>query len=155
MNLVAYDPIVTQQQVKDLGVTMVELDALLATSDFVSLHAPLTPATRHIINEKTLAKMKPTAYLVNTSRGGLIDQKALIEALTDKKIAGAGLDVYEVEPLEPDSPLKALDNAILMDHAGWYSEESIVELQTRAAQAVAAVLAGRRPESVVNPQVLK
>ena len=153
MKMIACDPVVKQEQVVDIGVTMVDFDMLLKTSDFVTLHAPLMPATRHMIDAKALGKMKPTAYLVNTSRGGLIDQKALIHALSEKKIAGAGLDVYEVEPLEPDSPLKALDNCVLTDHAGWYSEESIVELQTRAAQAVAAVLSGNRPESVVNPQV--
>ena len=153
MNMIAYDPFVKQQDVEELGVKMVELDALLKESDFVSLHAPLMQSTRHMVDAKVLAKMKPTAYLVNTSRGGLIDQKALIRALEEKKIGGAALDVYEVEPLEPDSPLKKLDNTVLTDHAGWYSEESIVELQTRAAKAVAAVLTGNRPESVVNPKV--
>ena len=153
MKMIAYDPYVTEEQVKGLGVTMVDLGTLLTTSDFLSIHAPLGPSTRHIIDAKALAKMKPTVYIVNTSRGGLIDQKALTQALADGKIAGAGLDVYEVEPLEAESPLRRLDNCILTDHAGWYSEESIVELQTRAAQAVAAVLAGRRPESPVNPQV--
>jgi D-3-phosphoglycerate dehydrogenase len=153
MKMIAFDPFVKDEQVADLGIKMVDFDTLLKTSDFVSLHAPLMAATRHTMDAKALAKMKPTAFLVNTSRGGLIDQKALISALSEKKIAGAGLDVYEVEPLEPDSPLKALDNVVLTDHAGWYSEESIVELQTRAAMAVAAVLSGARPESAVNPQV--
>ena len=155
MTLVAYDPFVTPAQADPFGVTMVDFETLLSTSDFISLHAPLMPATRHIVDAKALGQMKPSAYLVNTSRGGLIDQKALTKALAEKKLAGAALDVYEVEPLEPDSPLKELDNVILTDHAGWYSEESIVELQTRAAQAVAAVLSGNRPESVVNPQVYK
>jgi D-3-phosphoglycerate dehydrogenase len=153
MKLIACDPFVTKEEAAPFGVAMVDLDTLLATSDFVSLHAPLMPATKHMIDAKALSKMKPSAFLVNTSRGGLIDQKELIKALTEKKIAGAGVDVYEVEPLEPDSPLKELDNVVLTDHAGWYSEESIVELQTRAAQAVAAVLSGKRPESVVNPDV--
>ncbi len=153
MKIVATDPFVTPEQAREIGVDLVEMDALLAASDFVSLHAPLTDDTRKMINGETLAKMKPTAFLVNTSRGGLIDQRALIEALKARVIAGAALDVYEVEPLEPDSPLKELDNVILTDHAGWYSEDSIVELQTRAAKAVAAVLSGARPESVVNPQV--
>ncbi len=155
MTMLAYDPFVTQEQAEPLGVKMVDLEALLKESDFVSVHAPMTPSTKHTINAKTLDLMKPTAYLVNTSRGGLIDQAALAKALEDKRIAGAGLDVYEREPLEPDSPLKALDNIVLTDHAGWYSEESIVELQTRAAMAVAAVLSGKRPESCVNPQVFE
>ncbi|MHC4712805.1 MAG: C-terminal binding protein [Planctomycetota bacterium] len=153
MRIVAADPYVSSEQAASIGVELIEMDALIASSDFISIHAPLMDATKKMINAGTLSRMKPTACLVNTSRGGLVDQRALIEALNEKKIAGAALDVYEVEPLEPDSPLKELDNVILTDHAGWYSEDSIVELQTRAAQAVADVLSGRRPESVVNPQV--
>ena len=155
MKIVASDPYVREEQAAEVGVTLVDLDTLLSTADFISIHAPLADETKKMIDAGALAKMKPTAYLVNTSRGGLVDQGALIEALEAKKLAGAGLDVYQVEPLEPDSPLKELDNVILTDHAGWYSEDSIVELQMRAAQAVAAVLSGRRPQSVVNPDVLK
>ncbi len=153
MQIIAYDPYVTPEAAHECGAELVELDALLSASDFISLHAPLLDATRKMIDAEAIAKMKPTAYLVNTSRGGLIDQAALIKALKEKTIAGAALDVYEVEPLEPDSPLKELDNVVLTDHAGWYSEDSIVELQRRAAEAVAAVLSGNRPESVVNPEV--
>jgi D-3-phosphoglycerate dehydrogenase len=150
MNIITSDPYVTEEQALSCGVTLVDLDTLLATSDYISVHAPLLDTTRKMIDKEALARMKPTAYIINTSRGGLIDQAALIEALAEKRIAGAGLDVYEVEPLEPDSPLKKLDNVILTDHAGWYSEDSIVELQTRAAKAVAAALSGEKPESVVN-----
>ena len=154
MRTIAYDPYVGEEEAAKVGVELVDLDTLLSTADLISIHAPLMDATRKMIDADALAKMKPTAYLVNTSRGGLIDQTALVEALKNGRIAGAGLDVYEVEPLEPDSPLKGLDNVILTDHAGWYSEDSIIELQTRAAEAVAAVLSGQRPESVVNPDVL-
>lgn len=155
MRIIAHDPYVSEEAAAKVGVELVDLDTLLSTADLISIHAPLMDATRKMIDADALAKMKPTAYLVNTSRGGLIDQTALVEALKDARIAGAGLDVYEVEPLEPDSPLKDLDNVILTDHAGWYSEDSIIELQTRAAKAVAAVLSGERPESVVNPDVLE
>lgn len=153
MKIIATDPFVSVEEAEGIGVELVEVDTLLRTSDFVSLHAPLMDSTKKMINAEALAKMKPSAYLVNTSRGGLIDQAALITALKDHQIAGAALDVYEIEPLEPDSPLKELDNVILVDHAGWYSENSIVDLQTSAAKAVAAVLSGEKPESAVNPQV--
>lgn len=155
VKVIAYDPFVTPEQGREAGVDMVEMETVLKNADFISIHAPMTTNTKHMINAKTLALMKPTAYLVNTSRGGLIDTAALVQALEGKKIAGAGLDVYEVEPLPMDNPLRRLDNIILTDHAGWYSEESIVELQTRTAMAVAAVLSGKKPESCVNPQVLK
>ena len=155
MRIIAADPYVSTEEAAKIGVELVDLDTLLSTADFISIHAPLMDSTQKMIGAEALAKMKPTAYLVNTSRGGLIDQAALVEALKEGRIGGAGLDVYEVEPLEPDSPLKALDNVVLTDHAGWYSEDSIIELQTRAAKAVAAVLSGEHPESVVNPAVLE
>jgi len=155
MKIIACDPYVSDEEAAAVGVELVDFDTLVSAADFISLHAPLSDSTRKMINAAALSKMKPTAYLVNTSRGGLIDQAALVDALREGRIAGAALDVYEVEPLEPDSPLKSLDNVILTDHAGWYSEDSIVELQTRAAKAVAAVLTGERPESVVNPSVFE
>lgn len=155
MKIIASDPYVSKEVAAAAGVELVDMDTLLSTSDFISVHAPLTDGTKKMIDAAAFSKMKPTAYLVNTSRGGLIDQGALIQALQEKRIGGAALDVYEVEPLEPDSPLKDLDNAVLTDHAGWYSEDSIVELQRRAAEAVAAVLSGKRPESAVNPEVFE
>jgi len=155
MKIIACDPYVSDEEAAGAGVELVDFDTLVSTADFISVHAPLLDSTRKMINAAALSKMKPTAYLVNTSRGGLIDQAALVDALREGRIAGAALDVYEVEPLEPDSPLKSLDNIILTDHAGWYSEDSIVELQTRAAKAVAAALTGERPESVVNPSVFE
>ena len=101
------------------NVKHVSLEELLKESDYVSLHCPLTPATKHLINQDTLALMKPTAFLINTSRGPLIDEKALIEVLKERKIAGAALDVQEEEPLAEDSPLFELDNVILTPHIGW------------------------------------
>ena len=155
MKIIACDPYVDEADAQEAGVELVDMHTLLSTADIVSLHAPLMDSTRRMIDADALAQMKPTAYLVNTSRGGLIDQAALVAALDKEQIAGAGLDVYEVEPLEPDNPLKGMDNVVLTDHAGWYSEDSIVELQTRAAEAVAAVLSGGEPESVMNRDVLE
>ena len=101
------------------GIRYVDLDTLLANSDYISLHCPLTPQTRHIINKETLSKMKPSAFLVNTSRGALVDEPALIEALQNGVIAGAALDVQETEPPAEDNPLYTLDNVILTPHMGW------------------------------------
>ena len=101
-----------------------DLETVLKNSDYISLHCPLTPATRHLINADTLALMKPTAFLINTSRGALIDEQALIQALKDHKIAGAGLDVQETEPPVKDSPLYTLDNVILTPHMGWKGLET-------------------------------
>ena len=135
---------------ENAAVELVDLDVLCSESDYISLHAPLTAETRHIIGKRELGLMKPTAVLVNTARGALIDEKALIEALQNKMIAAAGLDVFEQEPLPADSPLIRLDNVVLSDHSAWYSEESIHELQTKAAEEVLRVLKGEKPRYWVN-----
>src|SRR5205085_1540705 len=109
-------------------------DRLLAESDYVSLHAPATPETRGLIGERELRAMKPTAYLINTSRGSLVDEPALVRALTEGWIAGAALDVLTAEPPPPDHPLLGLDNAIVTPHAAFYSDAAIEELQTKAAR---------------------
>lgn len=144
------DPYVDAATVRAAGAQLVALDRLLAESDFVSVHAPLAPATRGLIGAAQLAALKPTAILVNTSRGPLIDETAIVEALRGGKLACAGLDVFEQEPLPAGSPLKSLDNVVLTDHVGWYTEESIVELKTGAARNVAEVLAGRPPVYPLN-----
>ena len=135
-------------------VRKVSLDELLATSDIVSLHCPLTEETRHMIDAAALRKMKPTAYLVNTARGGLVDSAALIQALREKWIGGAGLDVQEVEPMPVGDPLASLDNVILTPHHAWYSEGSIMELKRKVATAMVRALNGQIPASVANPEVL-
>jgi D-3-phosphoglycerate dehydrogenase len=129
----------------------VDLDTLCREADFVSLHAPLTPATRHLLDARRIGLLKPGAIVVNTARGGLVDEAALVQALAERRIGGAALDVYEVEPPRRDHPLFALDNAVLSDHTGWYSEESVEELQTKAAQEMARILRGERPRHWVNP----
>ena len=122
-------------------VQVVELDDLLATSDIVSIHAPLDASTRHLINARTLALMRPTAILVNTSRGGLVDHDALVDALRSSRLAGAALDVLEHEPIPADDPLIGLPNVVLTPHAAFYSEESLVEMKQKVTQRVLALLA--------------
>jgi D-3-phosphoglycerate dehydrogenase len=136
------------------GVLTDELDALLAESDFVSLHVPLTLETREMVNETFLRRMKPTAFLINTARGGLVDTAALTRALREGWIAGAGLDVLPEEPIATDDPLLDLDNVVITPHVAFYSEESLVELRRRAAQSVVDVLAHRAPEHLANADAL-
>ena len=126
------------------------LDHLLTQADFVSLHLPLTPQTQGFIGESVLRKMKPTAYLINTARGGLIDTAALAQALTEHHIAGAGIDVLPQEPPSPDEPLIGHDNVIITPHVAFYSEESLQALRQRTAQSVVDVFEGRPPENVWN-----
>jgi D-3-phosphoglycerate dehydrogenase len=155
LKVVAYDPYVAKETAAGLGVELMELDALLAASDYVSVHAPLTPETKHLIGADAFRKMKPTALLVNTARGPLVDTDALAVALDNGEIGGAALDVVPVEPLPADSPLLNRDNLVLTPHTAFYSVDALLDLQSKAAQDVARVLAGERPVYPVNPDVLK
>ncbi|NSW92681.1 MAG: C-terminal binding protein [Firmicutes bacterium] len=148
--VVAYDPFVSQEVADELDVKMLTLEELLKDSDVVSIHAPLVDATYHMINRETIALMKPTAYLVNTARGPLVDTQALYEALRDKKIAGAALDVLEEEPLQKDNPLLSLENVILTPHAAFYSEASSDNLRRLAFTEVVRALKGGTPKNFVN-----
>lgn len=150
--IIAYDPYVSKV---DGGIKLVEFSQLLSDSDFVSIHVPLTAETRHSFGENELKKMKKTAYLINTSRGPIVDEKALYQALKNRWIAGAALDVMEKEPPDWNSSLLQLDNLIITPHISFYSEESYVELKTKVAQAVLSVLKGELPRAIVNPQVVK
>jgi D-3-phosphoglycerate dehydrogenase / 2-oxoglutarate reductase len=134
-------------------VTSVSLDTLLREADVVSLNLPLNNDTRHMINAAALRKMKKTALFVNTARGGLVDTAALCQALKEGWIGGAALDVLEQEPIPADSPLLSMENVILTPHAGWYSDQSVIELKRKTAESAVAVLRGQRPYSVVNPDV--
>jgi D-3-phosphoglycerate dehydrogenase len=145
-----YDPHVEHASIRETGAEPVMLETLLAESDFVSIHAPLTSETRGMIGPREVGLMKPTAILINTARGPIVQEAALAAALSEGRLGGAGIDVFEHEPLPPESPLRILDNVILSDHASWYSEESVVELKRKAARNVAAVLSGGRPVSPVN-----
>jgi D-3-phosphoglycerate dehydrogenase len=131
-------------------VRSVELDTLFRESEYVSLHAPLSDETRHLISDRTLGLMKPTAFLVNTARGGLVDAEALGRALRAGQIAGAAVDVAETEPIPPDSPLLGLENCIITPHAAWYSEEAAAALQRLAAEEAVRLLGGEPPRCPVN-----
>lgn len=152
--VLAADPYVPEAVVRDCGAEPVGLDELLSRADFVSLHLPLTAETRHLLDAVRLSRMKPSAFLINTSRGGVVDQAALGRALRERRIAGAALDVFEPERLPPGHPLLALPNLIVTPHVAFYSEESVVELEVQASRNVAAILGGRRPAALVNPEVL-
>jgi len=143
---------IPEQVVKDLGVTRLPLDELLRISDFISLHVPLFPETHHLLNDRTFALMKPTCIVVNTSRGPVVDEKALVRALRDKKIAGAGIDVFEREPeIEPE--LRKLENAVIAPHIASASHETRLKMCMMAADNLLAVLKGNRPPNLVNPEV--
>jgi len=150
MAVLGYDPYLTTLP---QAVRSVSLHELLKGSDIISLHLPLSAETRHLINEAALCSMKPTACLVNTARGGLVDTEALCRALQEGRIGGAALDVLEKEPIAADSPLLSMQNVILSPHAGWYSDQSIADLKRKTAEAAIAVLRGERPYSPVNPHV--
>ncbi len=132
------------------SVTAAGIEQVCAESDVISLHAPLTPQTRHLVNAQRLALMKPNAILVNTARGGLVDLDALHDALRDGRILGAGLDVFEAEPPDTRHPLFGLRNVVVSDHIGWYSEEAMRELQRKAAQEAVRMLSGQPPKHWVN-----
>ena len=132
------------------GVPLLPLADLLRGSDLVTLHAPLTDETRHLIRAETIGLMRPGALLVNTCRGGLVDEAALVKALNDKQLAGAALDVFEIEPLPPASPLRILPSVLLSPHAAWYSPTSLAELPVQAARQVVDFLAGRPVSSILN-----
>jgi len=131
-----------------------QLEFLLQQADYLSLHVPLSPETRGLINAERLRQMKPTAVLINTARGAVIDEEALLTALRQGWIAGAMLDVLSQEPPPPEHPLLALDNVIVTPHAAFYSTSATAELARRAAEQVAQVLLGQLPTHVVNPTVL-
>jgi len=148
--VLVFDPFLDPQTITKNGGQAVDLRSLLKESDYVSVHAPLNDKTRGMVAARELSQMKKSGILINTSRGPLLDEKAVAEALADGKIAAAGLDVFESEPLPEQSPLRRLENVVLSDHAGWYSEESVAELKTKAAQNVLEVLEGRPPLYPVN-----
>jgi len=150
MAVQAYDPYVPPDAIEEAGVTPVGLVELLGGSDFVSVHVPLTDETWHLIGADELARMRPTAYLVNTARGPIIDEAALVAALRDGAIAGAGLDVYEEEPLAPGSPLLALDQVVLTPHIAGWAIEAQVRTQESVVKDVARVLRGETPVSPVS-----
>ncbi|HOJ23008.1 MAG TPA: D-glycerate dehydrogenase [Armatimonadota bacterium] len=149
-----YDVVRNEQAERELGLKYADIDTILKESDFVSLHTPLTPQTRHLIGARELSLMKPTAILINTSRGPVVDQKALYEALRDKVIYAAGLDVFDVEPISKDDPLLTLDNVTVVPHIASASFATRTRMATMAAENLIAGLKGTTPTAPVNPEVL-
>lgn len=154
IRVVTHDPYASKDVTARAGVEQVEFDELLKISDYISIHTPLLPATRHLFNADVFRRMKPSAYLINTARGPIVDEAALANALDQKHLAGAALDVMEQEP-PAGSPLVGREDVILTPHTGYYSEESLADLQTKAAEEIVRVLSGQPPRNPVNPEALK
>ena len=153
MRVIAYDPYVLGAVMESRGVMPVDLDRLLRESDFISLHTPLTPETSNMIGYEEFKKMKPACYFINTARGGCVDQGALIRALQEGLIAGAGIDVTVDEPIAPDNPLLKMPNVILTGHSAWYSTLSEWEIYYKPMTQVVMALEGKWPLYAVNPEV--
>jgi D-3-phosphoglycerate dehydrogenase len=154
MEALAYDPYVDANAAQAAGIALVDLETLLRRADFISLHMPLTDETRHLIGPAELALMKSSAILVNTARGGLIDEAALYETLLNKRIAGAALDVFETEPLSQGNRLATLDNLLCSPHVAGQTEESLLRMSVDAAENILRVFRGETPLGIVNPEVL-
>ena len=156
MRVLAFDPYVSAAVREKYGdwIAFVAKETLLAETDVLSIHVPLTDETRHAIGGPELARMKPDALLINTSRGPVIDESALIDALRANRIGGAGLDVFAPEPPPDDSPLLRLDNVILTPHTAALTRECVIRMATEAAQCVVDVFEGREPPNVANREVL-
>jgi D-3-phosphoglycerate dehydrogenase len=144
------DPYLTEERKRELGIEVVDQETVFRKSDFVTIHTPLTSETRHLVNARTLAMMAPTAYLINTARGPMVDAQALAQALKNGVIAGAGIDVYDIEPPPPDYPLFGLPNAILTPHLAWYSEDSDRRIRDLIMTEIDRFLAGQPPRFIAK-----
>jgi len=154
MKVMAYEPYPDAAFVQRHGVRLASLDDVLREADYVSLHLPAMAETHKLISAERLALMKPTAFLINTARGAVVDEKALYEALRDKKIAGAGLDVFEEEPPRPGNPIVRLDNVVMTAHTAGVDTQSRDDMARKAAECIAAISRGEWPaECVVNADV--
>ena len=153
MKILVYDPYVDKKLIENYNIEIVDLETILKESDFVSLHAPLVNETKKMIGKRELNLMKKNAFLINTSRGELVDESALAEALKSKKIAGAALDVFENEPLK-DSPLFECENVIMTPHIGAHTFEAIYNMNMMAAKSIVDFFNGKVPENIVNPEVI-
>jgi D-3-phosphoglycerate dehydrogenase len=151
--VIACDPYVDDRRFAALGVERVSLEALAERADYVSVHTLLNDETYHLIGEAFFRRMKPTALLINTARGPVVDEKALIHALQEKRLAGAALDVWEHEPVAADNPLLAMDNVIATPHAAYFSTAAVAAVPRRCGEEIARALTGQRPLNVVNPEV--
>ena len=155
MDFIAHDPYADRAVSQDLGIELVELEALFERADVLCVNCPLSEATRHLVNAERLALMKPSAYLINTARGPIVDQAALTEVLAAGRIAGAGLDVLEQEPPDPADPILKLDNVILTPHALCWTDQCFAGNGAADVQATLDLKAGRIPRGVVNREVLE
>ena len=155
LRFIAHDPYVDPAVAADLNVSLVDIDTVFRASDFVSLNCPLTPETTHLVNERRVGLMKSASFLINTARGGLIDQAALTRALQARRIAGAGLDVLDPEPPAADDPILMLDNVILAPHALSHTDQCFAGIGASAVGAILAVMSGEPPRSLVDRTVLK
>lgn len=155
MDILVYDPYVTEEDAKAAGVKKVELSELIASSDFISLHSPLNDDTFHMFSDDEFKLMKKDAVLVNTGRGGLVDEKALIKALQEGEIGGAALDVLEQEPVAEDNPLLKMNNVVLSPHVAWNSFEGVDDLHAEVTNNVMRFINGETPVSIVNKEYLK
>lgn len=157
MNILAFDPFLPDEVKKECSdwVEFVENQELFSRSDVISIHVPLTTQTHHAVGQREISRMKPEAFLINTSRGQIIDESALIEALSQRKIAGAGLDVFSEEPVPKDNPLLSLDNVILTPHTAALTRECVIRMATEAAKCAVDLFNGKEPPNVANRQVLK
>jgi D-3-phosphoglycerate dehydrogenase len=149
-----YDPYVSKSEMNLLHIDSVELDDLVSTADFISLHVPLNEGTHHLINSEVFDSMKETAFLINTSRGDVVDESALINALRTRKIAGAGLDVLSQEPPEARNPLLSMSNVIVSPHSAFISHEALIELGAMCMKAIIDTLEGKVPDNILNPEAL-
>jgi len=153
MKHIAYDPYITPEAVADVDVKLVDMDTVLAESDFVNISCLLSEKTRHLVGEKELRKMKQTAFLINTARGPIVDEAALIKALKEGWIQGAGIDVFEQEPTPPDNPLLKLDNAIVTAHAMAFTNEFLTSVWEIIVKQISQIMHGEVPEGLVNREV--
>jgi D-3-phosphoglycerate dehydrogenase len=149
------DPYLSQRRKQEMGVETVSLEELCRRSDFITIHTPLNDETRYMINAQVLSWMKPTAYFVNTSRGGMVDVAALADALGKKQIAGAGIDVFEKEPPPADYPLLGMDNAVVTPHLSWYSKDAEQTIREKIIQDIDMFINGTGPRIPVNPEALQ
>lgn len=149
-NVMAYDPFVSEEDMRAVDVEKATVEEIIAESDFISVHVPLIEATHHLLNREAFQAMKSNAYIINTARGPIIDEEAMIEALQNGEIAGAYLDVTETEPLPANSPLRTLPNVVLSPHAAWYSEDAFFEIRYKAIQNIIEKSEGKTPTYLIH-----
>ena len=154
MKVVAYDPYVEPQSAEEAVELVSDLGLLFDRADFVTVHVPYGKQTHHLVSAHLIAKMRPSSYLINTSRGAVVDEPALVQALSESRIAGAALDVFQQEPPRADNPLLGLPNVVLTPHSAALTKQCVARMAVDAAQGVLDVLEGRRPRYVFNPEVI-